>query len=104
MAELYAGRSLTEQTSWSFLALMWGLVADVDLESEACRCFGAARFDVYSAVRVPLSSAVLVPVPSAVLVLVLLRGCVVLRLLPLWLPHLLVLLALLRALLPIPSL
>ena len=62
MAELYAGRSLTEQTSWSFLALMWGLVADVDLESEACRCFGAARFDVYSAVRAPLSSAVLVPV------------------------------------------
>ena len=51
MAELYAGRPLTEQTSWSFLALMWGLVADVDLESEACRCFGAARFDVYSAVR-----------------------------------------------------
>ena len=96
MAELYAGRSLTEQTSWSFLALMWGLVADVDLESEACRCFGAARFDVYSAVRALLSSAVFVLVPLRL-------GCVVLWLL-LWLPHLLVLLALLRALLPIPSL
>jgi hypothetical protein len=30
---------------------MWGLVSDVDLESEACRCFGAARFDIYAAVR-----------------------------------------------------
>ena len=38
-------------TSWAFLALMWGLVSDVDLESEACRCFGTARFDIYAAVR-----------------------------------------------------
>ena len=52
MAERYAGRTLTEETTWSFLALMWGLVADVDLESETCRCFGAARFDVYAAVRI----------------------------------------------------
>ena len=95
MAELYAGRPLTEQTSWSFLALMWGLVADVDLESEACRCFGAARFDVYSAVRAPLPSAVLVPVLLRVAVLFL-------WLLLLWLPHQP---SFLRApLLPIPSL
>jgi sphingosine kinase len=52
MAERYAGRTLTEQTSWSFLALMWGLVSDIDLESETCRCFGAARFDVYAVLRI----------------------------------------------------
>lgn len=36
---------------WSFLALLYGLPADIDLESEACRCFGAARFDIYAALR-----------------------------------------------------
>ena len=25
--------------------------SDIDLESEACRCFGAARFDIYAALR-----------------------------------------------------
>ena len=52
MAERYAGRSLTEHTTWSFLALMWGLVSDIDLESETCRCFGSARFDMYAVLRI----------------------------------------------------
>lgn len=52
MAERYAGRTLTEGTTWSFLALMWGLVSDIDLESETCRCFGAARFDMYAVLRI----------------------------------------------------
>ena len=39
------------QTTWSFLALLYGLPADIDLESEACRCFGSARFDIYAALR-----------------------------------------------------
>jgi sphingosine kinase len=41
----------TPTTTWSFLAFMWGLVSDIDLESEACRCFGSARFDIYAALR-----------------------------------------------------
>ena len=36
---------------FSFLSLEWGIIADLDIESEALRCLGAARFDVYGAIR-----------------------------------------------------
>lgn len=36
---------------FSFLSQEWGLIADLDIESEALRCLGAARFDVYGAYR-----------------------------------------------------
>jgi len=35
----------------SFLALSWGIVADVDLESEVLRALGPLRFDVYAVWR-----------------------------------------------------
>jgi sphingosine kinase len=31
---------------WSFLSLEWGIVADIDIESEKLRILGGARFDV----------------------------------------------------------
>jgi sphingosine kinase len=33
-----------QEWRYSFLSLTWGLVADIDIESERCRCCGAARF------------------------------------------------------------
>ncbi|GMI17540.1 hypothetical protein TrLO_g14802 [Triparma laevis f. longispina] len=41
-----AGNSYT-----SFLSLSWGIVADVDLESEVLRALGSMRFDVYAVWR-----------------------------------------------------
>lgn len=35
----------------SFLSLAWGIVADVDLESEVLRALGPLRFDVYAVWR-----------------------------------------------------
>jgi sphingosine kinase len=35
----------------SFLSLAWGIVADVDLESDVLRCLGPLRFDVYAVHR-----------------------------------------------------
>ena len=32
----------------SFLSLAWGLVSDIDIESEAIKFFGAYRFDIYA--------------------------------------------------------
>ncbi|XP_006644804.2 sphingosine kinase 2-like [Oryza brachyantha] len=37
---------------FSVLNLTWGLVADIDIESEKCRWMGSARFDVYALVRI----------------------------------------------------
>jgi sphingosine kinase len=31
----------------SFLSLSWGLISDVDIESEVIRCVGAARNTIY---------------------------------------------------------
>lgn len=36
---------------FSFLSLEWAIIADLDIESEALRCLGAARFDVYGLIR-----------------------------------------------------
>ena len=36
---------------FSFLATSFGIVADLDIESEALRCLGASRFDVYGLIR-----------------------------------------------------
>ena len=32
---------------YSFLSVFWALIADIDIESETCRCCGACRFDLY---------------------------------------------------------
>ena len=37
---------------YSFLELMWGIPADVDIESEMCRCFGPLRLDLYGLLRI----------------------------------------------------
>ncbi len=39
------------QTRFSFLELIWGLAADVDIESEPCRCCGPLRFDLFAVMR-----------------------------------------------------
>ena len=36
---------------YSFMSVAWGIVADVDIESEACRGCGPCRFDMYAAWR-----------------------------------------------------
>ena len=37
---------------WSFLSLSWGIISDVDIESEAIRCVGALRFTLWAVLRV----------------------------------------------------
>ena len=37
---------------YSFLCVFWAFIADVDIESEKCRCCGSCRFDVYGFWRV----------------------------------------------------
>jgi YegS/Rv2252/BmrU family lipid kinase len=37
---------------FSFLCVFWAFIADVDIESEKCRCCGSCRFDVYGFWRV----------------------------------------------------
>lgn len=36
---------------YSFMNVVWGIVADIDIESEMCRFCGACRFDMYGALR-----------------------------------------------------
>ena len=36
--------AVPEHVCWSFLSFAWGVISDVDLESEACRCCGPLRF------------------------------------------------------------
>ena len=40
------------QTIFSFLSLTWGLLADIDYESEKYRSFGEARFTVGAIKRI----------------------------------------------------
>ena len=40
------------QTFYSFLSLSWAIVADIDIESEAYRCCGPARFEVSTVQRI----------------------------------------------------
>jgi diacylglycerol kinase family enzyme len=37
--------------TFTFLSLEWGIVADIDIESESLRFLGGARFDVYGLIR-----------------------------------------------------
>jgi len=37
---------------WAFSGLYWGLIADIDLESEVCRACGSLRNDIYSVLRI----------------------------------------------------
>ncbi|KAJ1828111.1 hypothetical protein LPJ56_001292 [Coemansia sp. RSA 2599] len=46
-ATLASGR-----TEYCFLSLTWGLMADIDIESETMRWAGSARLDIYGTVRV----------------------------------------------------
>lgn len=40
-----------EKKIYSFLSIAWGIIADIDLESEAVRCCGPFRFTLYGALR-----------------------------------------------------
>ncbi|KAJ1644030.1 hypothetical protein LPJ64_004256 [Coemansia asiatica] len=40
------------KTEYCFLSLTWGLMADIDIESESMRWAGSARLDLYGTVRV----------------------------------------------------
>ena len=88
---LYAGLppGAWGERRYSFLATAYGIVADLDIESEVLRCLGAMRFDVFGLVRtlflrryrgklswlpgatggaaaaLPLAAAVTVAVPAA---------------------------------------
>ena len=37
---------------WSFLTFSWGIIADVDLESEVIRCLGILRNDIWAVYRI----------------------------------------------------
>ncbi len=37
---------------YSFLSVAWSVIADIDLNSEVCRCLGPLRFDLWGAWRV----------------------------------------------------
>ncbi|XP_033736835.1 sphingosine kinase 1-like [Pecten maximus] len=37
---------------FSFLSVAWGMIADIDYESEKLRAFGAARFTIYALIRI----------------------------------------------------
>ncbi|KAJ2611774.1 Sphingosine kinase 1 [Coemansia sp. RSA 1365] len=40
------------RTEYCFLSVTWGLLADIDIESERMRWAGAARFDLYGTLRI----------------------------------------------------
>lgn len=40
-----------QKTIWSFLSIGWGLMADIDIDSEKLRKLGAIRFTVYGLIR-----------------------------------------------------
>lgn len=42
----------TGKIVYSYLLLTWGLIADVDLESEGCRCCGSFRNDLFAVWRI----------------------------------------------------
>jgi hypothetical protein len=42
--DLAAVQTQDDVVHWSFLSLEWALVADIDIESEQCRCCGPDRF------------------------------------------------------------
>jgi sphingosine kinase len=53
-SEITAGIDMeaAPRPTWSFLSLSWGVISDVDIESEAVRCFGALRFTLWAVWRV----------------------------------------------------
>ena len=38
--------------AWSFLSFAWGIVSDIDIESEKLRCLGSARFLLWALLRI----------------------------------------------------
>jgi sphingosine kinase len=36
---------------YSFLSVAWGIIADIDLESEKIRCCGDSRYTIWGAYR-----------------------------------------------------
>ena len=47
----YLQNDESRKNIYMFLSLTWAFIADVDINSEALRCIGAARFTVYGAFR-----------------------------------------------------
>lgn len=41
-----------ERPIYSFLSFSWGIISDLDINSEFLRCLGGFRFEVYGAWRV----------------------------------------------------
>eukprot|EP00750_Incisomonas_marina_P019534 INCI3505.1.p1 GENE.INCI3505.1~~INCI3505.1.p1 ORF type:complete len:546 (+),score=80.09 INCI3505.1:154-1791(+) len=50
--DLAAVQTHDNAVHWSFLSLEWALFADIDIESEKCRCCGDARFFWWGLVRI----------------------------------------------------
>lgn len=40
-----------DKTIWSFLSIGWGLLSDIDIDSEWLRCLGELRFTIYGLLR-----------------------------------------------------
>lgn len=40
-----------KETIYSFLSVGWGLIADIDIESERLRSIGGARFTIWAVIR-----------------------------------------------------
>jgi len=50
--DLVAVKTLSGKRLYSFLAVAWGIVSDVDIESEKYRSQGSARFTVGAIFRI----------------------------------------------------
>jgi len=50
--DLVAVDTCTGKRLYSFLSVAWGIIADVDIESEKFRSLGNARFAVGAAIRI----------------------------------------------------
>ena len=50
--DLVSVETCTGQRLYSFLSVAWGIIADVDIESERFRSLGNARFTVGAVVRI----------------------------------------------------
>lgn len=51
LADLVQVKLRQSHTVWSFLSIGWGLLADIDIDSEWLRCLGEFRFTIYGVLR-----------------------------------------------------
>lgn len=57
LVKITYGVTQTEHTIWSILSIGWGLMADIDVESDWLRCLGDTRFTIYGLLKTITSRA-----------------------------------------------